>query len=264
MLSNIPGKYSSCQKNLCKKQPKLHTQAPTSTGECHHQLRTIALVYSIHLIDIRVQIDRYDFWIMKKQSDLLLTSPPSQLDTSESSTEPTNSNKFTSERSTDPTNSSKQNVLGASANQLIVDFPASRLDAIDSDSSSSEEISKNIHRVQFSPTCSTTLVENTAKEGWYPEWSKSYFEHRMMFHARDMYHLYGNRPNDGLLQSPALALRYLGMEPSIFQDLLQCKRGQRKNHIMKVLQYQHTCSSDQLSELSEQSSEFARARATDL
>eukprot|EP00985_Skeletonema_marinoi_P022873 scaffold14819_cov197-Skeletonema_marinoi.AAC.1 len=78
---------------------------------------------------------------------------------------------------------------------------ASRLDAIDSDSSSSEEISKNIHRVQFSPTCSMTLVENTAKEGWYPEWSKSYFEQRIMFHARDMYHLYGKRPNDGLVRT---------------------------------------------------------------
>ena len=119
-------------------------------------------------------------------------------------------------------------------------------------------------RVQFSATSSMIPVRHTRKEAWYPEWSESYFKQRVMYHARDMYHQYGNRPNDGLLKIPALALRYLGMEPQIFQDLLQCKRGQRKNHILRVLQLQSTCSPERLREVSEESSQSARARATEL
>lgn len=187
---------------------------------------------------------------MKKQSDLLFRSPTNQLDTSESSTEPTNALP-----------KSKQYDHGAPANQLIVEFPASRLDAIDSDSS--EEITKSIQKVKFSPTRSVVSID-THDGAWYSDRAKSYFEQRLKFHARDMYNQFGKRPNDKLLESPALALRYLGMEPAIFQGMLQCVRGQRKDHITRVVQQQHTCSSDQLCELSEQSSESARARATEL
>ena len=188
---------------------------------------------------------------MKKQPqpDLLRTIKSlSQLDNSESSTEPTNTNS--GEFAKTKANESSTH----SHNELIVNFPPSRLD----------HVSTSERRVQFSRTSSMIPVECTRKEAWYPEWSESYFKQRVMYHARDMYHQYGNRPNDGLLKIPALALRYLGMEPQIFQDLLQCKRGQRKNHILRVLQLQSTCSPERLREVSEESSQSARARATEL
>ncbi len=185
--------------------------------------------------------------IQPQQDWLRKIEPLSQLDldTSESSTEPTNTNsgkKFAKAKAKE------------SSTELIVNFPQSRLD----------HVSTSERRVQFSRTSSMIPVECTRKEAWYPEWSESYFKQRVMYHARDMYHQYGNMPNDGLLKIPALALRYLGMEPQIFQDLLQCKRGQRKNHILRVLQLQSTCNPERLRELSEESSESARARATEL
>ena len=196
---------------------------------------------------------------MKKQpqQDLLRKIKPlSQLDTSESSTEPTNTNsgnKFAKAKA--KAKESSTDSCSTPANELIVNFPPSRLD----------HVSTSERRVQFSTTSSMIPVKYTRKEAWYPEWSESYFKQRVMYHARDMYHKYGNRPNEGeLLKIPALALRYLGMEPQIFQDLLQCKRGQRKNHILRVLQLQSTCSPERLRELSEESSESARARATEL
>ena len=193
---------------------------------------------------------------MKKQpqQDLLRKIKPlSQLDTSESSTEPTNTNsgkKFAKAQANESSTDSRSTPV----NKLIVNFPPSRLD----------HACTSERRVQFSATSSMIPVKYTRKEAWYPEWSESYFKQRVMYHARDMYQQYGNRPNDGLLKIPALALRYLGMEPQIFQDLLQCKRGQRKNHILRVLQLQSTCSPERLRELSEESSESARARATEL
>ena len=130
---------------------------------------------------------------MKKQPQqdfLRKFKPLSQLDTSESSTEPTNTNsgkKFAKAQAKERNTHSH--------NELIVNFPPSRLD----------HACTSERRVQFSTTSSMIPVKYTRKEAWYPEWSESYFKQRVMYHARDMYQQYGNRPNDELLKIPALA-----------------------------------------------------------
>ena len=75
-----------------------------------------------------------------------------------------------------PTRFQRARTLLCTSESIIVDFPASRHDIIDSDSSN-EDNTKSAHKVQFSPTCNLAFVDTHEKfDAWYPGRSRSHFE----------------------------------------------------------------------------------------